>query len=755
MAPLGPFEAKSVTEEPGPGPKRPTERVAHTPRAGTDDWDFLNQHLIRVSNLAGEFAGAFGARDLGRLLGLWHDLGKCNPAWQEYLWASHLAALGLRPKPRTKVPHAIWGAALAYVLLRQQRPERWQELALPIIGHHSALSDKGHAASKLTEFLDTNADGLRIMQDAVGTLQAELPEGLPTVRLPTMEATQRELFIRMLFSALIDADRLDAADHGKRWSAPSDDGQLDALWTHFKRLAPPSAQQSTTVQRVRSEVYDACLAAAALDPGFFRLRVPTGGGKTRSGLAFALKHASTHGLRRIVVALPYTSIIDQTAREYRKFLGGDAVLEHHSALEVPDRENEDVARQQRSLATENWDAPVIVTTTVQLFESLFGDRASNVRKIHRLAKSVVILDEVQTFPPELLRPTLDVLRWLAMPVEDGGYGATVLLSTATQPTFEVGPYADLLREVDIREVVPSYSEHYKAYRRVDYRLRPEKLTWTDLASEVAQHRQVLVVLNTRKDALAVLEATGLGEDAFHLSTLLCSAHRRDVLAQVNSRLARDEPVRLISTQVVECGVDLDFPVAYRALGPLDRIVQVAGRCNRHGNRPTGTVVIFKPAEGGMPRGPYKDGFETARLLLDLHPPEELHQPDLYRDYFQRLFEKVDHRPGQRIQAYREVLSYPEVAENYRLIPKQTVPVLVPYGEEWSDRLADWQEAPSRRSWRRLQPFLVNIYESDVKRLGSWLEQIDEGLYRCHELGYDGEHHRGLIGGIIDPSDLIA
>ena len=735
---------------------RPREPVAHTPRPGTDDWDVLDQHLIRVSNLAGEFANAFGARDLGRLLGLWHDFGKHNPAWQDYLWACHLTSLGFRSASKTKVPHAIWGAAFAYRLMMQSGPERWHELALPILGHHTGLRNAGTASSELVDFLYGNPDSLQVMLSAAKALQDSIPEGLPAVRLPTMALTQREFFIRMLFSALIDADRLDAADHDGQAGALGDEvGTLDALWTQFQSRAPRRGQQSATVQRVRSEVYDACLAAASFPPGLFRLRVPTGGGKTRSGLAFALKHASVHGLRRIVVALPYTSIIDQTARDYREMLGDDAVLEHHSALEVPDREDENEATRRQQRATENWDAPVIVTTTVQLFESLFGDRASKVRKIHRLAKSVIILDEVQTFPPELLRPTLDVLRWLATPIEEGGYGSTVLLSTATQPAFEAGPLADLLQGIAIKEVVPCYAEHYEAYRRVDFQIRRAPLPWVELAAEIREHPQVLVVLNTRKDALALLEAICPDGDTFHLSTLLCGAHRRDVLALVNERLNHDEPVRLISTQVVECGVNLDFPIAYRALGPLDRIVQVAGRCNRHGNRETGTVVIFTPAEGGMPRGPYKDGFETARLLLDMHPPEALHEPNLYRDYFQRLFEKVDHRPGQLIQDYREALSYPEVAENYRLIPKQTVPVVVPYGGEWRDRLTNWLEAPSRRSWRGLQPFLVSIYESDVKRLGTWLEPIGEGLYSCHELGYDAKYHRGLIGGIIDPSDLIA
>jgi CRISPR-associated endonuclease/helicase Cas3 len=746
---------KSGTEGAAPILERPSEAVAHTPSAGTDDWDSLNQHLTRVSSLAGEFASEFGARDLGCLLGLWHDLGKYNPAWQDYLWDCYRASMNHRRTPKSKVPHAIWGAAYVYSLLGQITSGRWQDLALPILGHHTGLKDAGAASTELVDFHHKNPAGLQIMQAAIGPLLTSLPSELPTVRFPAMELTQRELFIRMLFSALIDADRLDTAAHGNSASVPGNERErLGALWSQFKQHPPKPSQQSATVRRVRNEVYDACLTAATFQPGLFRLRVPTGGGKTRSGLAFALNHAVIHGLRRIVVALPYTSIIEQTAREFREMLGADAVLEHHSALDIPDHDDEDEAWQRHRLATENWDTPVIVTTTVQLFESLFGDRASKVRKLHRLAKSVIILDEVQTFPPELLRPTLDVLRRLALPVGEGGYGSTVLLSTATQPAFEAGPFADLLAEVEIKEIVPNYAEHYEAYRRVNYERRSTPLTWAELAEVVSGHAQALVVLNTRKDALALLEAVGSDENTFHLSTLLCGAHRRDVLAEINERLERDEPVRLISTQVIECGVDIDFPIAYRALGPLDRIVQVAGRCNRHGNRPTGTVTIFTPAEGGMPRGPYKDGFETARLLLEMHPPEALHDPDLYREFFQRLFQKVDPRLGRKIQEYRGALNYPDVAKNYRLIPEETIPVVVPYGEEWRDRLNGWLEAPSRRSWQRLQPYLVNIYKSDITSMGTWLEQVSEGLYRCLEFGYDAKGHRGLMGAVPDPSDLI-
>lgn len=485
----------------------------------------------------------------------------------------------------------------------------------------------------------------------------------------------------------------------------------------------------------------------------FPLTVPTGGGKTRSGLAFALKHAIRNDLDRVIVALPYTSIIDQTAKAFREILGEAAVVEHHSALDLPDKEDEDTEAVRRRLATENWDAPLIVTTTVQLFESLLTNRPTKARKLHRLANSVIVLDEVQTLPPELLQPTLDVLHWLVRPVDRGGYGATVVLCTATQPAFDAGPLAGFAHADAGHEIVPQYANHYRKLQRVRYDLRPAPLAWESLAGELRAREQVMVVLNTRKDALALRDAVGNDLDTFHLSTLLCGAHRRDVLEQIGERLQQGQPVRLISTQVVECGVDLDFPVVYRAVGPLDRIVQAAGRCNRNGRLQTGTVVVFEPVEGAAPMGPYKVGLETARLLLRTRNVEELHYPELYREYFLRLFQNVD-LDKPKVQSYRQDLNYPEVARRYRFITRKTVPIVVPYGDEWRARLQEWQAYPTRHAWRRLQPFLVNLYHHEVMKKGDWLEEVGEGLYRCLEGGYDAVGHRGLIGDFADPSDLV-
>jgi len=723
-----------------------TEYYAHSP-GKNGEWHDLKEHLEGVAERAREFAAPFGAGDLAQWLGALHDVGKINPRFQEYLQALS------EGKTARKAFHSIWGAALLYqVIWCVNKDDGWKELSLPILGHHGGLPDAGVAAQSVLDFLAKEPATLQAMK----TYLEGTPLKLPSLKILPLSSCRRELRIRMLYSALVDADWLDTEQHfepgnaeeRKRWP------DLKALWQRFRASQEnlfddlkTQQKHATPVNSIRREVYEACLEAALGPPGVYRLTVPTGGGKTRSGVAFALRHAIQNGLRRIIVAIPYTSIIDQTVQVFRGIFGEEFVLEHHSQVQAPeDDEDQSPAAVRLQLATENWDAPLIVTTTVQLFDSLFSNRRSRVRKLHNLAQSVVLLDEAQTLPSELLSPILDVLRTL---VDD--YGVSLVLSTATQPTFEEGRYLQAFSEIDIREIVPQFRQHFARLRRVTYERRTESLTWEELAKEVRDLPQVMVVVNARKDALALLDSLGENEDVFHLSSLLCGAHRRAVLDEVKRRLEDEEPVRLVSTQVVEAGVDLDFPVAYRAIGPLDRIVQVAGRCNREGRASRGRVVIFEPAGGRAPVGPYRVGMEKAKLLLHLHPVDALHDPGIYREYFRQLFDDVD-TDYKQIQGYREVLNYPEVAERFRLIDQDTVSVVVPY-EEALERVADWQSQPSRRAWQRLQPYLVSLYRHDVARFEEegWVIELGKGM-RQWEGVYD--NRRGIKESRYDPADLV-
>ncbi|OPY66904.1 MAG: helicase Cas3 [Syntrophorhabdaceae bacterium PtaU1.Bin034] len=727
---------------------------AHTPN-DKGKWHYLHRHLKDVAGKACEAADKFGASSIAYFLGLVHDLGKVNPRFQSYLDA---CAKGRR---HAKVPHAIGAAVLLYVWIFKAQNDRegWKELSLPILGHHAGLPDCGDAGSKLDQFQHENADLLNRMNAALKTLKLSSPSFALPARDLIRDPTRRELFIRMLFSALVDADYLDTERHFDpeqaelRGKGPS----LETLWNRLEAEQNKITNASTLVNRIRNEVYENCLNASAGKPGLYRLTVPTGGGKTRSGLAFALKHAlANEGFKGVIVAIPYTSIIDQTVQVYRNILGDDAVLEHHSALEITDDEEDDRDELllRRKLATENWDARLIVTTTVQLFESLFSNRPSKVRKLHRLARAVIILDEVQTLPIGLLRPTLDALRVLATPVEQGGYGSTIVLCTATQPAYEDSRWLEGLRGMPITEIVPQYPEHFAKLKRVKYIRCRNPLSWEVLAAKVARLPQALVILNTRRDALALIAAMGDTSDVYHLSTLLCAAHRKNILDEVKGRLNPDnpQPVRLISTQVVEAGVDFDFPVVFRAIGPLDRLIQAGGRCNRENRLRRGIVVIFDPEEGKAPGGPYKAGLEKARLLLRENSAQRLHDPDLCRVYFKELFDAFREKglDNKDIQSYREVLDYPEVAGRYRLIDKDTVPVVVRYGDGLA-RLAAWEATPGYKTWSGLQPYVVNLYEHEVREKYDWLDLRTKKVYAWVG-SYDEKV--GIMDGYNDPADLI-
>ncbi|MDJ0687762.1 MAG: CRISPR-associated helicase Cas3' [Xenococcaceae cyanobacterium MO_188.B32] len=609
---------------------------AHTPPRNSGKWHPLKAHLSKVAKRAEKLANKFKAGKLAYYGGLWHDLGKYNPDFQKYLEQCDRASKLGKKAPHQKVPHAKYGAKLA--------AEKFQPIAFLIYGHHGGLPRQADMNDRLAEI--KSEIYAQILENAsseslnLDINSSEIEQQL--VNLVTNEYSY-ELLLRILFSCLVDADYLDTETHFEPETADireankkREDFKINRLWQTLEKSQQKLIDdaEDTKVNQVRSQVYQACLDAAILKPGIFRLAVPTGGGKTRSGLAFALSHAVKYNLDRVIVAVPYTSIIEQTVKVYRDIFGQDAVLEHHSAIQ-PDKGNEEDARSRQAiarLATQNWDAPLIVTTTVQLFESLFARRTSKCRKLHNIVNSVIILDEVQTLPIFLLDPILNVLKDLC-----AHYNVSIVLCTATQPAFEINnPYLKGFPFGSMRDIVPTElaKEHFSVLSRVNYHIPETAWSWQDLAEDIKQRQasQVLIILNTRKDALNALDATANANETntdylFHLSTLLCGQHRREVLEQVRDRLnpKNHRPCILISTQVVEAGVDLDFPLVYRAIAPLDRIVQAAGRCNREGKLAKGDVVIFNPQDGKVPPEEYNTAVnETTKLLkrknLNLHDP---------------------------------------------------------------------------------------------------------------------------------------
>jgi CRISPR-associated endonuclease/helicase Cas3 len=676
---------------------------AHTPPAGSDKWHELAEHLREVAELAAAQAARFGAEDVVRLAGLYHDLGKAHPEFQRYLANCHREP----DKKHRSIEHK--GAGI--IALRDAAPNLLS-LAYLIHGHHGGLPNADDLRTRikgLTDDEDANT-GYDVAK-AAGLL---VSEGSPPDRqmFPSFLFGENgrlipekfAFFLRMCFSTLVDADHLDAERHRAPEQAANRGGspsiaecaaRLESAQRRFVMPPDDAPERVRAVAHVRDDVYRACLARAEDTPGFFRLTVPTGGGKTRSSLAFALNHVLHYianderpfGLERVIVAVPYLTITEQTADDYRKAFGDDAraILEHHSGVAGRNRRDVEAKRDDeegsesadelwRQLATQDWDAPIIVTTTVQLFESLFGRKTSSCRKLHRIARSVVILDEAQTLPATLLQPILDALRHLV-----ADYGTSVVLCTATQPALDEA--AGFRGLPDVREIAPNPPRLFEVLKRVRYTWPEpgETWTWEETAQAMRAEERILTIVNTKGDALALLATLGDDFDTFHLSTLLCGAHRRDVLAIVRRRLKELGSCRLVSTQVVEAGVDLDFPIVLRAMGPLDGIVQAAGRCNREGTLgSSGRVIVFDPAEARpLPKGVYQTGAALTRVRL-ARGELDLDHPETFVEYFRHLYRQVRNLDRPDIGRLQNELQFEDVAREFNMIEEDTASVVVPY-----------------------------------------------------------------------------
>jgi CRISPR-associated endonuclease/helicase Cas3 len=712
---------------------------AHSgPNPDPRTWQPLEEHLRAVAEMAREFAAPWGAGDLACLAGLWHDLGKYAPEFQEMLLEVQ------RGERKRRVDHSTAGAIHAESFLGRVIPAGHPLdfvhllLTATIGGHHAGLADGRDALKARLE--DRRALYERLKQHV-------LPGDLLRPRFPPVPSRianssgretrlRCEFLVRMVFSALIDADRLDTAEawvskvpDGIRPSAlrasyapiralrETIDRAIDGMVTRLgvSRMEPLEA----SVFRYRQEVLAACRSAADGPPGAFTLEVSTGGGKTLASLSFALRHAECHGKQRVIVVIPYTSIIEQTADVYRNALGDELALnliEHHSAIEEDDGEGEqDPASLRRRLATENWDAPLIVTTGVQFFESLFARSASRCRKLHNIGNSVVILDEAQTLPPELLNPTVWAINEL---VE--GYGVSAVLSTATQPSLEK-PFPE------VRNLRPIVREGIRRpLDRVRFEIVGEEpIAWRDLAAELAKpaNSRVLCITHRRADArdltLALDEMLGT-EGTIHLSGTMCPAHRAERIWEVKQLLQAGGPCRVVSTQLVEAGVDIDFPMVYRALGGIDSLVQAAGRANREGRLGVrgGLLRVYR-APTQPPVGLPRKGAEVADAMLRAAAMDAQHL-DLFelsvgRRFFRAYYESIGDK-DRGITPMREEFRFGDVDRTYRFIEDAGATVVVPYGEAGA-LIGEARCAPfPARALRRLQRFGVTVYPAQVRDL---------------------------------------
>jgi len=488
-----------------------------------------------------------------------------------------------------------------------------------------------------------------------------------------------------------------------------------------------SRDKNPTLANVRKQILVACLKSAELPTGLFTLTVPTGGGKTLSGLAFALKHAAKNNLRRVIYVAPFISILDQNADVIRDALGVTErdldVLEYQSLAEPQGPQLAD--EKQTSTAArraENWDSPIVITTNVQFFESLFSNKPGRCRKLHNIANSVVILDECQTLPPDLVKPTCQMLKQLTSML-----GCTVVMCTATQPAFDHVTLNE--HRLEAKEIIPPELKLFDQLKRVqlEWPKRDERIDWPEVAKRMTGQTSALCIVNTKKAALDLFaELKNLSQNVFHLSTSMCPAHRMAVLKAVKGKLDAKHPVFVVSTQLIEAGVDIDFPCVFREMAPLEAIIQAAGRCNREGHLANagGRVVVFRSLEGKIPRGWYvkgRDVLETAFLNAGVEP--RIDSVEDIRKYFGHLYWTGNLDP-QNIVGMRAGFKFESVGKAYRLIDDDAVPVVVASWKEHETEiahlLAKLKARPNRANFRALAPYQVNVFRSELKRLPNGL-----------------------------------
>ncbi|MCE9564272.1 MAG: CRISPR-associated helicase Cas3' [Planctomycetes bacterium] len=707
-------------------------------------WELLAHHLREVGALAKEFAGTLSLTSVPLVLaaeaaGVFHDLGKYRGEFQQYI-------RGGLAKGNPLTHHKQAGAARAF--LARNAP-----VAFAIAGHHGGMPDLNDLKQSVF-----GPSGKAVAEQVWDTAVIDCPE-LAGVSLipPFFDSTDNlgaELFTRLLFSCLVDADwtatgEFERRTHGRPVEPPPSslipNVRLERLLMFIAERAKEVGV--TDVARIREQVLNACLTAAEKQPGAFTLTVPTGGGKTLSGLAFALKHAEKYGLRRVIYVAPYLSIIEQNADVIRRALGVGQddldVFEHHSLAEPPGDDTDEKAREAAARRAENWDAPLVVTTNVQFFESLFSNKPGRCRKLHNIAKSVILLDECQALPPGLVAPTCGMLKQVADVM-----GSTIVLCTATQPAFD---HATLKEDrLVATEIIPTNLDLFKSLKRVELEWpigNDVWWSWSDVADRMAKEQSSLCVVNTKKAARVVfdeLKTRGM-KGVFHLSTAMCPTHRLEKLAEVRQRLKAGKPTYLVSTQLIEAGVDISFPVVLRELGPLEGIIQAAGRCNREGEirNAGGRVIVFRSEEMKMPPGWYEAGWDKVEQALRLNRPPQIDVPGDIREYYERLYNSGN-LDEQDVITKRRGFLFESAAKAYELIDDAGQPVVV---TTWKEREVEIRDLidhvrdiskPRRAAFRALARFQVNVRYWEIEKLRSQglICDLDADL---NLLGWFGEY----------------
>lgn len=743
------------------------EYIAHVAKDVDGNWiepHLLVEHLEKVGEIAGEFASKFNSKEWGMLAGVVHDAGKARMSWQKYLRVKSeylVDGLDLAGSAQN-VRHAIHGAKLVEIV---HGKGIGRIISYCVAGHHVGLQDwsssEGAGQASL-EFQMSQVKDLEEVHQFVWNKARSINKLVPPWMF-SMDGLEMSLWIRMLYSCLVDADFLDTEAYMEPERSIERSGfcsisELLNRLNHYNDLLVQKADNSP-LNRIRREIREKCVQMGRQPQGVFSLSVPTGGGKTLSSLAFALEHAKKHNLSRVIYVIPYTSIIEQNADQFRKALGDDQVIEHHSSID------EGSSTYKSRLAAENWDAPIIVTTSVQFFESLFANKSSRCRKLHNIVNSVVVLDEAQLLPVGYLQPILETMQLLV-----DYYGVTFVICTATQPALGSriidGHKFKGLR--DIHEIIGDETEVKKLYdslKRVEVHF-PDNLhytsTWEEIAEELVAYEQVLCIVSDRKSCRD-LHAL-MPKDTYHLSALMCGEHRSRVIEEIKDKLKQKMPCRVISTQLVEAGVDIDFPVVYRAFAGLDSIAQAAGRCNREGklSKP-GKVVVFMPPSK-PPVGLLRKAAETTHSIIASMDDIDPLNHSIFEKYFAELYWKANSLDEKGIiKLLKPELTecgifFKTAAERFQIIDStRQRTILVRYGE--GSKLIDLLKyrGPDRSLMRRLQRYTVNVYTNHFYAMlqrGS-IEEVHPEIYALtSEIEYDQKIGLLVDETLFNPSDLI-
>ena len=712
-----------------------TTYFAHTGnRPDGKDWQPLKDHLTSVAQLAQTRAQVFGAADWAHLVGLLHDLGKYSHAFQQRLHGSNERADHATAGAKVVVDHIVEIMGLQFLPLGKL-------LAFAIAGHHTGLAngiDEGQERSNLKQRLALEFGKNLPALDELWRHEIELPKTLQTPalkpHLPQGKYTNFGLmfFARMLFSCLIDADRIDTENHARftdgkaplATNFPNIAILQAQLGRHLQQLSKGAKQTDVNVLRQHILTHARKQALKPRESGLYSLTVPTGGGKTLTSLAFGLDHAVHHQLRRVIYVIPFTSIIEQTADVFRQAMGEhkDAVLEHHSAFDR-DKLPEEIKtaskprqadyRDKLRLAMESWDAPIVVTTAVQFFDALFSDRTTQCRKLHNIAGSVIVLDEAQTLPLKLLRPIMASIDELAL-----NYGCSVVLCTATQPALK---NSDEFHNgfSKVQEIAPNPQELFEKLHRTHVQALGVQSD-EQLVSHLRSHTQVLMIVNNRRHARELFDAIENEDGAYHLSTSMCAQHRSQKLSEILQRLNDGLACRLVATSLIEAGVDVDFPTVYRAEAGLDSIAQAAGRCNREGRRllADSQVYVFQSPDWKAPP-------ELAQLAAPMRSilrnyGGDVLEPEALKSYFQQVYyakgADLDHHQILNKIRIAEGCDFPfqDIARDFRMIDSNMLPVIVPFDDVAKDNLELLRHLPENMSVgkiaQKLQRYVVQVPE---------------------------------------------